>query len=172
MVLSETGSKFFITHEAWHDYCEENKIADPWVLIRECESKINKHWKEIDKNGHTIWHMEIYSKDEWPEDLREEYNKLVKYRDQYMCDREVWEGEYMLKNFGYDLLTKFAQTHSRGETASQQDRAFYEWYEQVHPCEGADKQCNFACPVFNNCPYRDQGVYRNNVNYDALWENH
>lgn len=172
MVLSETGSKFFVTHEAWYDYCQENNIKDPWVLMRTCEDKVNKHWQEINDKGHTVWYAEIHSKDEWPAEILEEYNKLKNYRDQYMCDREIWEGEYILKNFGYDVLIKFAQTHSQGETAPSYDKAFHEWFAKVYPCEGAEKQCSFACPVFNNCPYRDQGIYRNDVNYSVLWEKH
>ena len=170
IVLTEDGSNIFWAHDAWIDYCRKTGIEDPWQLMRECEEKVNKHWKEIDENGHTIWHADIHSKDEWPEDIRKEYKQLETYRDAYMIKREMWEGEYILKKFGYNTLIKFAQTHSQGETAPPYDRAFHEWFEKVYPCEGLEKQCNFACPVFNNCPYQEQGIYRNNVDYSAKWE--
>ena len=148
VVLSETGSKLFWAHEAWHDHCLKNNIANPWKLMRECEDKVNKHWKEVNEKGHTIWYAEIRSKDEWPEEILNEYKKLEAYRDQYMCDREIWEGQYILENYGYDTLITFAQTHRQDETAPPYDRAFHEWFKHVKPCEGADGQCHIACELF------------------------
>ena len=172
IIISGDGAKIFAAHEAWQDYCIKTHTEDPWKLMRDCENQINKSWDEINEKGHKITHIEFHSKDEWPENLRKKYNDLKKYRDSYMISREIWEGKYILKNFGYNVLTKFAQTHSSSETAPSYDKAFHEWFKKVYPCEGVEKQCNFACPVFNNCPYRDQGIYRNDVNYNALWEKH
>ena len=153
MVLSEQGTKLLLAHEAWKKYCEQENIEDPWQLMEQCEEKINKHWTEIDENGHTIWHYETHSFDEWPKELQEEYNHLKKYRNQYMITREIWEGDYIFKNFDYDTLTFFAQTHGPEETA------FWQWYAQLHPCESADGQCLFSCPIFQTCALKTQGQF-------------
>lgn len=153
--LTEKGSQIFKAHEAWQEYCRNNKIKDPWVLLQNCENKVNRHWQEFDEKGHLIWHADIYSKDEWPKDVLEEYNNLEKYRDQYMIDREVWTGQYILKNFGYDTLKTFAQTHCRTKTALDSDKAFNKWFAQIRPCDGAEGQCNFSCPIFYSCAVKD-----------------
>lgn len=101
------------------------------------------------------------------EDQKRRLKECHQYRDEYMAEREKWVGNYLFKNFGYNALTNFAQTHSQEKTASSYDRAFYDWLKKLYPCEGADKQCNFACPVFNNCPYQEQGIYRSGVNYSS-----
>ena len=168
IVLTEDGSNIFWAHEAWHDYCSDHNIKDPWVLMRKCENKINKTWKEINDKGHEITHIDFHPKNEWPADILKEYQELEKYRDQYMCDREIWEGKYILKNFGYNTLIKFAQTHSKSKTASKSDKAFNDWFAKIYPCEGKERQCNFACPVFNNCPYHEQGIYRSGVDFQAV----
>lgn len=151
MTLSENGSKIFSAQMAWQDYCYKHHIEDPWKLLRNCENKINKHWSEIDEHGHTIWKAQIYNINEWPQDIQNEYNKLIEYRDQYMCDREIWEGKYILKNFGYDVLSIFAQAHSQEETALKCDRAFWDWFAHINSCEGANGQCAIFCEHIGNC---------------------
>ena len=159
MFLNEISSKFLLAYEAWHNYCEENNIDDPWMLLNNFREKTHKHWK--DKND--VWHIEIHSENDLSDEQKKEYDKLIKYRNQYMCEREIWEGKYILENFGYDVLSKFAQTHSQSKTALPSDKAFFDWMAQVHPCEGADGQCTFACPIFYSCALKDYGVYQNEV---------
>jgi len=148
IILSETGSKIFWAHDAWHEHCEEEGIADPWQLMRECSDKVNKHWVETDKKGRTTWYAETKSKDEWPKEILEEYKKLEAYRDEYMCDREIWEGQYILKEYGYETLLAFARNHGHNQ---EYDLAFWDWFITVLPCEGYTGQCSFDCPVIGNC---------------------
>lgn len=148
MTLTENGSKIFWVHEAWQEHCIENNIVDPWVWMRQCEDKINKHWKEIDEKGHIVWHAEIHSKDEWPEELLKEYNQAEEYRSKYMIDREIWEGKYILEEYDYALLEYFYKMHNTDEPY---DVAFRKWFETVKPCESQEGQCSLFCPQFNNC---------------------
>ena len=70
--------------------------------------------------------------------------------DKYMDDREIWVGNYILKNFGYDALIIFAQTHGQEETA------FQEWFAQIEPCAGIEAQCSIFCLKFLECPYEEE----------------
>ena len=150
---------FFQVDHAWQQHCIDQNIKDPWVLMNQCENKVNKHWKEIDDKGNEVWCIDFHLKEEWPPELLEEYNQLKLYRDQYLCDREIWEGEYILENFGYDALIEFAQMHRLSETAPAYNRAFHEWYHNVRPCEGKEGQCNLLCLMFgNNCPYQESSI--------------
>ena len=152
MTLTENESKIFWVHEAWQDYCVENNIVDPWKWIRQCEDKVNKRWVETTDKGYTIWH---YSQGEWPNDIREEYKQAIAYRDQYMIDREIWEGKYILEEYDYALLEHFYKMH---RTDAPYDVAFRKWFETVKPCESQEGQCNIFCPQFTSCEYREEFV--------------
>lgn len=148
MTLTENGSKIFLTHEAWQEYCAENNIVDPWTWMRQCEDKINKHWVETNDKGHTIWHYESHSQDEWPEELLKEYNQAKEYRSEYMTMREIWEGQYILEEYGYELLENFYKIHN---TDAIWDVKFRKWFDTIEPCRGQERQCNIFCPQFNSC---------------------
>lgn len=148
MTLTENGSKIFLTHEAWQEHCAENNIVDPWTWMRQCEDKINKHWVETNNKGHTIWHYESHSQDEWPEELLKEYNQAKEYRSKYMVMREIWEGQYILEEYGYELLESFYKTHN---TDAIQDVEFRKWFDTVKPCQGQEGQCNIFCANFIDC---------------------
>lgn len=168
IVISGDGAKIFHTHEAWHNHCAENKIKDPFKLIRDIENEYH-HYKELyDENGHHRGTQIII--DDPTKEQQERLKRAKEYRENYMISREIWEGKYIFKNFGYNVLSKFAQQHQQGETAPSYDKAFHEWYKTVYPCESAEKQCAFSCPVFHNCPYREQGVYRNDTDYSVLFD--
>lgn len=122
----------FQAQEAWRKYCLKNNIKDPWILIEQCQSKIDE-----------------YSKRDCPRELFDRYYELQTYKDKYIYDRDVWQGKYILKNFGYNAFSKFAQTHPFSKDALPK-----EWEQDVYPCDGAEGQCSFVCPVFYNCPYQ------------------
>ena len=153
MTLTENGSKIFWVYVAWHDYCQENNIQDPWKWMRECEGKVNKHWTETDEQGHTKWFSEFHSLEEWPNDIREEYKQAIAYRDQYMIDREIWEGKHILKEYDYALLEHFYKMH---RTDAPYDVAFRKWFDTVKPCESQEGQCNIFCSQFTSCEYREE----------------
>ena len=156
MIVFENGSKILDAEMAWHHYCLENDIIDPWEWIDACEKQVNKQWETIDDKRHKIFHFDIVPLEEWPNELREEYKLAKTYRDQYMCDREVWKGQYILDNYGYNALIFFAQTHSQEETALKCDKAFWKWFEQVEPCDGQEEQCSMFCLKFLECSYRNE----------------
>ena len=153
--LTKEGSKVFWAHEAWLNHCAKENIDDPWVLMRACEDKVNKHWAETDEKGHTTWYANIVSQDKWPKDVLDEYNHLKKYRDQYIMDRELWEANYILENYGFKTLEYFGQLHDNN---TPYDIAVQDWIKKQYPCTGTEGQCNFSCPVFHNCPYQEQGI--------------
>ena len=84
--------------------------------------------------------------DEPTEDQIQRLNDCYKYRDEYITMRELWVGRYLLKNFGYDALSIFAQAHS-------QERALQEWFAQIKPCEGAEGQCSMNCSNWAVCAF-------------------
>ena len=155
MILSENGSKIFWAHEAWHDYCRGNNIRDPWQWMRSCEDKVNKRWTETDEQGHTKWFAEFRAQEEWPEDIREEYKQAIAYRDQYMIDREIWEGKYILEEYDYALLEHFYNMH---KTDAPYDVKFRQWFDTVSPCQSQEGQCNLFCHQFNNCEFKRNEV--------------
>ena len=155
MILTENGSKIFFVHEAWQEHCIENNIVDPWEWMRQCEDKINKHWVETDDKGHTIWHYKNYSLDEWPEELLKEYNQARDYRFKYITMRELWEGQYILEKYGYELLESFYKTH---DTDAIYDIEFRKWFSTVKPCQGQEGQCNIFCSQFNDCKFKEKFV--------------
>ena len=146
MVLSKSGSQTFIAYEAWREYCKDNNIKDPWQLEREIEKEYTHYGEEV-IDGITAWTVK------WDNPTIEQKQRLAechKYRDKYIDDREIWVGNYILKNFGYDALIIFAQAHDKAETA------FHEWFAQIEPCAGIERQCDMFCHKFLNCPYKGE----------------
>ena len=72
-----------------------------------------------------------------------------------MVMREIWEGQYILEEYGYELLENFYKMHN---TDAIYDVEFRKWFDTVKPCQGQDGQCNIFCPQFNNCEYREEFV--------------
>ena len=141
MVLSKHGSRTFLAYDAWHQHCAKEKIKDPWEWEQEIESEY-KHYKEENIDGSIVYTIEC----ELPtEDQKQRLLECHKYRDQYMIDRELWVGKYILKNFGYNELTIFAQAQCK------EGSAFQEWFAHIRPCDGADEQCSFDCAHFSEC---------------------
>lgn len=148
IILSQQGSRVFYAYDKWHDYCRENKIADPWKIEEKIKDEYTCMYETKDENGMTIWHYD------WKEPTEEQKQKLEechKYRDEYMEKREEWVAEFLFKNFGYDALTTFAQTHLSEESRNK-------IFGSIKPCEGPQRQCAFDCPIFNNCPEAQLGI--------------
>ena len=148
MVLSKTGSQIFIAYNEWQKYCKENNIEDPWHLERKIEKEYI-HYKKENINGMEV--DAIYY-DDPTEEQKQRLNECHKYRDKYIKDRDIWVGKYILKNFGYNTLSIFAQTQGQEETA------FHNWFTQIEPCEGNEQQCNMFCLKFTECPYRGDSI--------------
>lgn len=144
MVLSKSGSQTFIAYEAWHKYCKDNNIKDPWHLEREIEKEYTQYGEET-IDGITAWTIK---QDDPTIEQKQRLAECHKYRDKYMEDREIWVGNYILKNFGYDALIIFAQAHNNPKTA------FQKWFTQIEPCTGIEGQCNIFCHKFLNCLYK------------------
>lgn len=146
------GTINFEAHEAWRQYCEDVGRADPWKLIRDLEDEYIIH---------------IYNDKEWyvkmnePNDEQKARMKdLLKYRDEYMCERDVWEGQYIFDNYGYAQAEKYVNLHTRYTENEPYSIAVRQWFNNLRPCASTEGQCAFSCPVFQTCPYKAQEVYK------------
>ena len=148
IILTEQGSRVFYAYDNWHNYCRENNIADPWQLEEKIRDEYTRHYETFDEHGMRIGHIEW---DEPTEDQKQRLAECHKYRDQYMIDREEWVANFLFKNFGYDTLSNFAQTHLPEESRNK-------IFGSIKPCEGPQGQCAFDCPIFNNCPEAQMGI--------------
>ena len=135
--VSEFGSHCLEANDAWENYLLKNNICNP----------INEQWKL--RNMVTTYREEngttFIEKRDFTEEEQERYNQLSSEINKFLSNKEIWVGNYLLQNFGYDDLTKFAQTQYQGETA------FQHWFGQVRPCQGLNGACNMFCPIFNSC---------------------
>ena len=136
--LSEFGSHNFIAHDAWEQFVIDNQIQNPFKALEALRSEYMTYVSHPD--GST----DIFI-DDMTEEQKIREKKIKKDRDEFIVKRDIWIGNYLLENFGYDDLTKFAQTQYQGETA------FQHWFGQVRPCQGLNGACNMFCPIFNSC---------------------
>ena len=141
-------SEIFQAYEAWHIHCIKEKIEDPWELI----DKINNEFTEYKDlvNQYNKWiGTEITIKEPVPEQVKRLTDAKI-YRDNYLVMRELWVGNYILENFGYNTLSIFAQQH---KTAQIYDREFWKWFSAIRPCDGLHGQCSIFCQHFSNCNF-------------------
>lgn len=110
--LSEFGSHNFIAHDAWEQFVIDNQIQNPFKALEALRDEYMTYVPRPD--GST----EIFI-DDMTEEQRAREKKIKKDRDEFIVKRDIWIGNYLLENFGYDDLIKFAQTQSQGETAFQ-----------------------------------------------------
>lgn len=136
--LSEFGSHNWIAHREWDQFIINNRIRNPFKALDDLRSEY------ITYVPHSDGSTDIFI-DDMTEEQKARETELKKERDEFIVKRDIWVGNYLLKNFGYDDLTKFAQTQSQGETA------FQKWFGQIRPCQGLNGTCNMFCPIFNNC---------------------
>lgn len=152
MIIGRDGAINFEAHEAWQQYCADVGRADPWVLIRNLEDEYT---------------IRTYNDKEWRIEMNEPNDKqkarmkdLLKYRDDYMCERDVWEGQYIFDNYGYAQAEKYVNLNTRFTENEPYSIAIRQWFNNLRPCASAEGQCAFSCPVFQTCPYKAQGIYK------------
>ena len=78
---------------------------------------------------------------------------LLKYRDEYMCERDVWQGQYIFDNYGYEQAKKYVDLNTRYTENKPYSIATLQWFNNLRPCDGKERQCSFICPSFYNCKY-------------------
>lgn len=142
IILNKEQSRIFNANMEWDAYVSENHIRDPFKEQRE-------NWKNFTKTIRNSDGSTTIIIDD--KQLADKKKELKEYIPLFIAEREIWIGQYLLKNYGYDTLSYFAQTHSNGETASSYDRKFWEWFERIFPCDSKEGQCHIFCPNFNNC---------------------
>ena len=152
---------YFDVQDAWMYFCEQNNKPDPWHLIKELEDEYTHYDTDCDNQGRVIsWNIQV---NDQTEEQKERMRELIKYRDEYMCERDVWKGQYIFENYGYVEAEKYVNLNTRFTENEPYAIAVRRWFNNLHPCESKEGQCSFICPVFQTCPYKEQGVYRNEV---------
>ena len=129
----------FDAHNAWDIYCIKNNIKDPFKALEDLRNEYTEYYWYPNGNGE----IKIHNMSE-EQKIRE--IQLKKERDEYIKDRELFVGQFLLKKYGYSELSNFAQSHP-----SENSIKLQEWFKTVKPCEGKDGQCQIFCPIFGNC---------------------
>lgn len=152
MIIGRDGAINFEANEMWHEYCINNNKPDPWKLIRDLEDE------------YTIY---TYNDKEWCIEMNEPNDEqkarmedLLKYRDKYMCDRDVWQAQYIFDIYGYEQVKRYVDLHTRYTENEPYSIAVRQWFNNLRPCESIEGQCAFSCSVFQTCPYKAQEVYK------------
>lgn len=136
--MEKISIDFLSVQEAWENYCLKNNILNPFHAIQ-------KLWDEhvtVFKNEKGITTIVI---NDMTEEQKIRLKELAEYRDKFIQERELFKGQFILNEYGYNALTFFAQVHHAYDTQ------FQEWYHSVKPCEGFGGQCNLFCPIFCEC---------------------
>ncbi len=135
-------ANLFAAHEAWDRYCIQNKIKDPFKALEDLRNEYTEYHHYPEKG---LFSGEIIIHDMTEEQKNREI-QLKKERDEYIKDRELFVGQFLLKNYGYSELSNFAQSHP-----SEYSSKLQEWFQTVKPCEGKGGQCQIFCPIFQEC---------------------
>lgn len=133
-------ANLFVAHTAWDRYCIENKIKDPFKALEDLQNEYTEYYYIPESHS-----TKIIVKDMTEEQKIREI-QLKKERDEYIEDRELFVGQFVLNYYGYNELFSFVQSHP-----SEYSIKLREWFQTVKPCEGRDNQCQIFCPNFNNC---------------------
>ena len=144
-------SEIFQAYEAWHIHCIKEGIEDPWELIDKINNEFTEYKDLVNQCNKWIG-TEIKIKEPVPEQVKRLTDAKI-YRDNYLVMRELWVGNYILENFGYNTLSIFAQQHIKSKTAQIYDREFWKWFSTIRPCDGLHGQCSIFCQHFNNCNF-------------------
>lgn len=130
----------FAAYGAWNKYCKKNKIKDPFIALEDLRNEYTEYY----------YHPELHSTNIVISNMTEEQKnreiQLKKERDEYLKDRDLFVGQFILENYGYNELTKFVQNHHYESSSKLQ-----EWFQTVRPCEGKYGQCRMFCPIFSDC---------------------
>lgn len=117
----------------------EDTIEEAPAMAEECfENRINYYEPS---------HGRAYRQDPF-QVYGEKYKTFKQYKKIYTATKNLWVGNYLLQNFGYDVLSNFAQTHSS-------DEALLTWFNAVHPCDGFNGRCSIFCSIFGTCDFKE-----------------
>lgn len=134
-------ANLFAAHEAWDRYCIKNKIKNPFKALEDLRNEYTEYYWYPNGSGEIIIHN-------MTDEQKTREIQLKKERDEFIKDRELFVGQFLLKKYGYSELSNFAQGHP-----SEYSTKLQEWFATVKPCEGKDGQCQIFCPHFDNCDY-------------------
>lgn len=130
IVIGRDGVINLEAYEAWHEYCINNNKPDPWKLIRDLENEYIIHTYN-DKE----WCIEMNE----PNDIQKaRMEDLLKYRDEYMCERDVWQGQYIFDNYGYEQTKKYVDLKIQYTENEPYSIAVCQWFNNLRPCAGAE----------------------------------
>ena len=133
-------ANLFAAHEAWDRYCIKNKIKNPFKALEDLRNEYIEYY----------FHPESHSTDIIINNMTEEQKnreiQLKKERDEYIKDRELFVGQFLLNHYGYNELSNFAQSHP-----SEYSIKLQQWFQNVKPCKGKNGQCQIFCPIFQKC---------------------
>lgn len=134
-------ANLFAAHEAWDRYCIKNNIKNPFKALEDLRNEYTEYYWYPNGSGEIITHN-------MTDEQKTREIQLKKERDEFIKDRELFVGQFLLKKYGYSELSNFAQSHP-----SEYSTKLQEWFATVKPCEGRDGQCQIFCPHFGNCDY-------------------
>lgn len=134
-------ANLFAAHEAWDRHCIKNNIKDPFKALEDLRNEYTEYYWYPNGSGEIITHN-------MTDEQKTREIQLKKERDEFIKDRELFVGQFLLKKYGYSELSNFAQSHP-----SEYSTKLQEWFATVKPCEGRDGQCQIFCPHFGNCDY-------------------
>ena len=134
-------ANLFAAHEAWDRHCIKNNIKNPFKALEDLRNEYTEYYWYPNGSGEIITHN-------MTDEQKTREIQLKKERDEFIKDRELFVGQFLLKKYGYSELSNFAQGHP-----SEYSTKLQEWFATVKPCEGKDGQCQIFCPHFGNCDY-------------------
>lgn len=143
MIIGNDGAINFEAHEAWQEHCAQIGKKDPWKLIKDLENEYTNHIHDGKE-----WRIEINDPNE---EQKSRMKELIKYRDSYMCERNVWQGQYIFDNYGYEQAEKYVNLNTKYTENEPYSIAVRQWFNNLRPCDSIEGQCNFICPYFENC---------------------
>lgn len=163
LILDNYSNAIFSAEEAWYEHCKENNIEDPVQKLIELEeekeqiTEMEDAVEEAPAMAEECFENRIdyyepqrgraYRQDPF-QAYGEKYKAFKQYKKIYSATKNLWIGNYLLQNFGYDVLSNFAQTHSS-------DEALLTWFNAVHPCDGFNGQCSIFCSIFGTCDFKE-----------------
>jgi len=123
---------------AWEKYEIENNIYNPFQEIY--ESWANYTIETIDSNGSKIFIHKPKPKEQIFKD-----KKLTEDLLSYTSKRQLWEGQQILKTYGYNTLMVFVQlmifvpSCKKSEDTEICNHEFWEWFNNIPWCERIGK---------------------------------
>ena len=130
--------KYWNAHIAWICHCRNNNLPDPFEALENLRAEYTEYKELSPGRTQVIIH-------DMTEEQKNRQKELEKYRNEYISERELFTGQFLLNNYGYNDLINFAQAQD------PYHRKLIEWLNTIGPCEGKDGQCSFFCPIFNQC---------------------